>query len=156
MQAAARVRVGAKIRIEIEPDLEERPAVVPPELARALREDRRLRPWFDRLAPGMRKWIGAWVMEPKGAEARRNRAERTAEWLLLVLEGEAETPPILRAAFLRYPGARVGWQAMSSARRRNHLLGIFHLQGTEARERRVDMAMEDAVIVAEKLARRDA
>lgn len=152
MQAAARVRVGAKVRVAIEPDLEEPTAAVPPELARALREDRRLRPWFDKLGVGMRKWICAQVTEPKSAAARRNRAERTAEWLLLVLEGELETPPILRAAFFRYPGAVAGWQAMTAARRRNHLLGIFHIQGTEARERRVDKAMEEAVSVAEKRA----
>jgi len=154
MQAAAKVRVGAKVRIEIEPDLEERTAVVPPELARALREDRQLRRWFDKLTVGMRKWLGAWVMEPKSAEARRNRAERTAEWLMQVMEGEMETPPILKAAFLRHPMAREGWEAMTQAQRRGHLLGIFHLQGVEARERRVEAAMEDAVRVSRKEPRR--
>ena len=33
MQAAAKAGVGQKVRIRLEPDLEERPAVVPPELA---------------------------------------------------------------------------------------------------------------------------
>lgn len=156
LQAAAMVRVGVRVRIEIEPDLEEQAEAVPPGLARALREDRRLRPWFDKLGLGMRKWIARWVMEPKSAEACRNRAERAAEWLLLVLEGETETPPIVNAAFMRHPGARTGWLAMSAARRRRHLLGIFHLQGVEARERRVDMAMEDAICVAERLSRKGA
>jgi hypothetical protein len=32
-------------------------------------------------------------------------------------------------------------------RRRNHLLGIFHVQGAEARERRAAQAVEDALKV---------
>jgi len=49
-----------------------------------------------------------------------------AERLLLTLEGEIELPPILHAAFLQQPLARRGWEAMTAAQRRNHLLGIFY------------------------------
>jgi uncharacterized protein YdeI (YjbR/CyaY-like superfamily) len=115
-----------------------------------MRGDRLLRRWFDKLGLGMRRWMGDWVTQPKSVEARRNRAERTAEWLMLVMEGEMETPPILKAAFLRHPPARAGWEAMTQAQRRRHLLGIFHLQGVEARERRVEAAIEDAIRVSRK------
>ena len=150
MQAAAGARVGAKVRIRLEPDLEERPAEVPPELARALKGDRRLRKWFDGLGEAMRRDVGKWVMEPKSAASRENRAEQIAEWLLLALEGERETPPILVAAFRREPLAEKGWKAMTAAQRRRHLLGIFHYRGVEARERRAAQAVEDAVRVAKR------
>ena len=47
MQAGARARAGEKVRIWLEPDLEERAVVMPPELARELNADRRLCRWFD-------------------------------------------------------------------------------------------------------------
>ncbi len=151
MQAAAKARVGEKVRIRLEPDLEERAAVVPPELARALKGEKRLRRWFDGLNYYMRRVIGALVSEAKAGESREQRAEKIAEWLLLAMEGEMDPkdpPPILKAAFQRQPLARAGWEAMTPLRRRNHLLGIFHVQGAEARERRAAKAVEDAVRVA--------
>jgi uncharacterized protein YdeI (YjbR/CyaY-like superfamily) len=150
MQAAARVRVGSKVRIRLEPDLEERLAVVPAELERALKQDRRLRKWFDALGAAMRRDIGKWVMEPKSVSSREKRAEQIAEWLLLALEGERETPPILLAAFQREPLAERGWKAMTAAQRRRHLLGIFHYRGVEARERRAAQAVEDALAQARR------
>jgi hypothetical protein len=42
MQAGAKAAVDSKVRIRLEPDLEERAVVIPPELARALKGDRRL------------------------------------------------------------------------------------------------------------------
>jgi uncharacterized protein YdeI (YjbR/CyaY-like superfamily) len=144
MQAAAKVSVGLKVKIRLEPDLEERPAVVPVELEKALKGDRRLRKWFDRLATSLRRDVGKWVLEPKSAESREKRAEQMAEWLLLAMEGETDTPPILKAAFQRQPLARVGWEAMTPVQRRNHLLGIFHYRGAEARERRAAQAVEEA------------
>jgi uncharacterized protein YdeI (YjbR/CyaY-like superfamily) len=156
MQEAAKAGVGAKVRIKLEPDLEERLAVVPPELARAMKGDRRLRRWFDGLNDYTRRAICALVSEAKTADARERKAEQMAEWMLLTLEGEidpTDPPPILRAAFQREPLARVGWEAMSPARRRSHLWGIFHLQTAEARERRAAQAVEDAVGVARRAVR---
>jgi hypothetical protein len=69
---------------------------------------------------------------------------------MLAMEGEHEPPPILRAAFLRQPQAREGWNAMTPTQRRNHLLGIFYVQTVEGRERRAAMAIEDALRVATK------
>jgi len=150
MQAAAKAGVGSKVRIQLEPDLEERAAAMPAELAQALKEDRRLRKWFDGLTNYTRRAICAQVSEAKSGDARERKAARMAEWLLLTLEGELDPPPILKAAFMRQPLARAGWEAMSPVRRRNHLLGIFHLQTTEARERRAARAVEDALSVARK------
>lgn len=150
MQAASQANVGSQVRIRLEPDLEERAAVIPPELAQALKGDRRLRKWFDGMSYSMRKEAGAWVNEPKGAATRQQRAERMAERLLLALEGETVLPPILHAAFLRQPQARKGWEAMTPAQRRSHLLGIFYYQSVEARERRADKAVEEALRVARK------
>ena len=152
MQAAVRVKVGSRVRIRLEPDMEERPAVVPAELAEALKGDRRLRKWFDGLSYSYRKAIGDWVNEPKSAASREQRAERMAERLLLTLEGEAEVPPILHAAFLRQPQARMGWEAMTATQRRNHLLGIFYYQDVEARELRAAKAIEEALRVVRRKA----
>ena len=156
MQAAAKAGIGQKVRITLEPDLEERPAEVPAELARALRGDRQLRKWFDGLNEYMRRMIGGLVSEARAGESREQRAEKIAEWLLLAMEGEIDPkdpPPILKAAFQRQPLARAGWEAMTPLRRRNHLLGIFHYQGAQAREKRAAQALEDALKVAGKLKR---
>jgi uncharacterized protein YdeI (YjbR/CyaY-like superfamily) len=150
MQAGA--KAGERVRIRLEPDLEERAVVTPPELERALKGDRRLPKWFAKLSDSMRREIGKWVDEPKGAETRRKRAEGMAERLLLTLEGEIEPPPILQAAFQRQPLARKGWEAMTPVQRRNHLLSIFYYQTAEARERRAANAVEEALRVAKRSA----
>ena len=100
MQAGAKATVGSRVRIWLEPDLEEREAILPPELVGALKGDRRLPKWFEGLSYSCRKEIGDWVGEPQKAELRLKRAEGMAERLLLTLEGETEPPPILQAAFL--------------------------------------------------------
>ena len=148
MQAGARVAVGQKVRIRLEPDLEERPAQVPAELAAALKQDRKLRKWFDGLSYYTRKTMGAIVSEARSDEARLQRAEKIAEWLMLAMEGERDLPPILKAAFLRQPLARAGWEAMTPTQRRNHLLGIFHYQSAKSRETRAAQAVDDAFRVA--------
>jgi uncharacterized protein YdeI (YjbR/CyaY-like superfamily) len=153
MQAGAKAAVGEKVRIRLEPDLEERAVVTPPELARALKGDRRLPKWFAGLSDSMRREIGAWVDEPKSAETRRKRADGMAERLLLTLEGEIEAPPILQAAFQRQPLARKGWEAMTPVQRRGHLLSIFYYQTADARERRAAKVVEEALRVAKRTPR---
>jgi uncharacterized protein YdeI (YjbR/CyaY-like superfamily) len=150
MQAGAGAGPGAMVQIRLEPDLEERPAVMPPELAKALKEDRRLRKWFDGLSEYTRRTFGALVDEAKSPESRQKTAERIAERLLLAMEGELETPPILRVAFARQPLAEAGWKAMTAAQRRGHLLGIFYYQSTEGRENRAAKAVDEALRVARK------
>lgn len=150
MQKAARAAVGAQVRITLEPDLEEREAVIPPELAKALKGERQLRKWFDGLSPYFRKTLGAMVSEAKTAESREKRAEQMAEQLMLAMEGETEVPPILHVAFLRQPQARIGWNAMTPTQRRGHLLGIFYYKSVESREKRAAKAVEEALRVARK------
>ena len=99
----------------------------------------------------MRRYIGEWIGEPKSAETRLKRAEKMAERLYLAMEGEAEPPPVLRAAFERQPLARQGWFALTAAQRRGHLLGIFYYENPEARARRAAQAVEDALRAARKL-----
>lgn len=151
MQSGAGARVGDKVRIRLEPDLEERPTVVPSELERALKADRKLHKWFDAMSPSMRREIGKWVSEPKSAETRQKRAERMAERLMQAMEGEQEPPPVLRAAFQREPRALVGWNRLTATQRRNHLLGIFYYESVEARERRAAKAVDDALRAAAKV-----
>jgi uncharacterized protein YdeI (YjbR/CyaY-like superfamily) len=150
MQSGARAKPGDTAEFRLQPDLEEREAPMPAELAKELKADRGLRRYFDALSPSMRRDIGRWVSEPKSAEIRQKRADQMAERLLLAMEGEQEPPPILRAAFQRQPAARLGWDAMTRIKKRNHLLGIFYYQTTEGRERRVRTAIEDALKVAKR------
>jgi uncharacterized protein YdeI (YjbR/CyaY-like superfamily) len=151
MQAGAGAKAGDKVQISLEPDLEERKATVPEELAKALKADRGLRRYFDAMNLSMRRYIGDYVGQPKSAASRTRRAEEVAEWFLLALEGEQEIPPILRVAFQRQPAARAGWETMSTVRRRNHLLSIFHCKTAGAREKRTLIAVEDALKVAKRL-----
>ena len=150
MQAGAKARVGSKVRIRLEPDLEERPTLVPTELARILKGDRTLRNWFDELSPSMRREIGKWVIEPKGAEVRQKRAEKIAERMLLAMEGEQQPPPVLRRIFQREPKAEAGWNLLTQTQRRNQLLGIFYYETVEARERRAQKAAELALQAFDK------
>ena len=152
MQAGAKAYRGDKVRITLEPDLQERKAAMPAELARALKADRQLRKWFDGLSEYTRRTFGALVDEIKSPEARQRRAGRIAERLLLTMEGELETPPILKAAFARQPMAEAGWKAMTETQRRGHLLGVFYYESVEARERRAAKAVEEALKVAKKRA----
>jgi uncharacterized protein YdeI (YjbR/CyaY-like superfamily) len=150
MQKAAHAEAGSRVRIVLEPDFEEREAVMPPELAKALKGDRQLRKWFDGLTEYIRRTFCAMVSEIKSAEARTRMAERIAERLLLSMEGERETPPILKAAFARQPLAEAGWKAMTPARRRALLLAIFYYESPEARERRAAKVVEEALKRAKK------
>jgi uncharacterized protein YdeI (YjbR/CyaY-like superfamily) len=150
MQKGARAHPGDKVQISLEPDFEERKALMPSELDRALKADRSLRKWFDSLSEYTRRMFCSFVSEAKSPEARRRQAGRIAEQLLLTMEGELETPPILKVAFARQPLAEAGWKAMTPTQRRGHLLGIFYYESVEARERRAAKAVEDALKAAKK------
>jgi uncharacterized protein YdeI (YjbR/CyaY-like superfamily) len=145
MQAGAGVRQGQRAAIVLEPDLEERETLLPDELARALRGVAGLQKWFRQMPPSYRREIGKFVSEPKTPASRQKRAEETAERLALAMEGEKEPPRILRAAFQRQPLAEAGWNALTPAQRRGHLLGIFYYRTAEAREKRTQAAIADAL-----------
>ncbi len=155
MQKEAGVRQGHIAQVMLEPDLEERPQSTPRELEKLLRQDRALNRFYEQLSDSMRKAIIDQVEQPKSAEARAGRAELWAERMLLGMEGEKVTPPILEAAFLRQPRARDGWRAMTPVQRRGHLMGIFYYQSPESRQKRAQKAIEEALRVADKARRVD-
>lgn len=148
MQKGAAVKVGATADIVLEPDLEERTAAVPPELAKLLKQDRPLQKWFAQLNQSARKDIADHLTEPKSAEVRTRRAEQLVERMMLAMEGERETPPILQLAFRKQPLARAGWEAMTPVQRRSHLLGIFGYRSPESRQKRTDKAIDEALKIA--------
>jgi uncharacterized protein YdeI (YjbR/CyaY-like superfamily) len=150
MQAGAGTGAGAAAQFRLEPDVEERVITVPPELAKALSEDRSLGRWFDRLNYSTRRWIVDWITQVKSAEARVRRANQVAERLLSTMEAERELPPILRDAFARNGRAYEGWKRMSPSHRRRHLLAIFYYRDPGSRARRVAKTMEEAQEFAEK------
>ncbi len=150
MQRAAGVKLGGMIDLAVEPDLDEREAWVPAELEALLKEEKALAKWYAKLSQSMRREIAKYIDAVKGAEGRQRRAEQMAERLMLTMEGEQETPPILRAAFQRQPMAKKGWEGMTQVQRRGHLMGIFYYKEGEAREKRAAKAVEEALRVAKK------
>jgi uncharacterized protein YdeI (YjbR/CyaY-like superfamily) len=150
MQRGAGVRPGGMADIVLEPDMEERAVTTPVELEKLMRQSRPLRIWHDRLSESYRKAIADWVAQAKSVESRTKRAEQTVERMMLAMEGERQTPPILEAGFQRQPKARRGWHAMTAVQRRGHLLGIFYYQSPESRQKRAQKAIDEALRVAEK------
>lgn len=151
MQAGAGVRVGMEADIVLEPDLAVRPAELPIVLKAAFDGDRHLLRYTEALSESMRREIGKWIAGVKGPDAQARRAAQMAERLLLAMEAEHETPPVLEVLFKQTPRARGGWNAMTPAQRRSHLLGIFYYQTPEARTRRAEKAIDQALRVADKL-----
>lgn len=154
MQKAAGARQGDRVRMVLEPDLGERKAAMPKELDRALKADRQLRKWFDGLTEYVRRTFCAMVSEIENPESRERMAARITERLLLAMEGEQETPPILKAAFARQPLAAAGWKAMTATQRRGALLAIFYYESAEARERRAAKVVEEALKRGRKITSR--
>jgi uncharacterized protein YdeI (YjbR/CyaY-like superfamily) len=159
MQKGSRAAEGSVARFQIELDSEERSTAMPKELRRILSEDLgreglALLRWYDGLNHSTRNDIAKWIAEPKSAAARVRRAEQLAERLLSVMDAERELPPILQVAFARHPKARVGWDSMSPSRRRGHLFGIFYYRTPDARGRRIDKTVDDAIALAEKMSDR--
>ena len=107
------------------------------------------------MSPSMRKGIAQFVDQAKGAETRKQRSEKMVESLMLAMEGEREPPPILRAAFLKEPLAKKGWEAMTQTQRRGHLLGIFYYKEGESREKRAAKAVAEALRVAKRKPKAD-
>jgi uncharacterized protein YdeI (YjbR/CyaY-like superfamily) len=147
MQKAAGVRVGGMIDLAVEPDLEEREAWVPAELEKLLKEEKALAKWYAKLSEATRREIAKYIEAVKGAATQQRRAEQMAERLMLTMESEKVLPPVLEVAFNRTPAARRGWEAMTAAQRRGHLLGVFYYQSPEARQKRVEKLVEDALRV---------
>jgi len=90
------------------------------------------------------------VSEPKSPASRLRRAEQMGERLLATMDAERDLPPILKVALSRNPDAREGWERMSMAQRRSHLLGIFGYRTPESQARRIDKMLEVASAIAER------
>ena len=148
MQKAAGAKVGGMVDFTIAPDLEERTPSTQSELAKLLKSEKALAKYFAGLSDPIRYEISRWIDGVKSPEARQRRAEQIAERLLLTMEGEKVLPPILDVAFREAPAARRGWQAMTLTQRRGHLMGVFYYQSPEARLKRVQKVVEEAVRVA--------
>jgi uncharacterized protein YdeI (YjbR/CyaY-like superfamily) len=154
MQAGGRASEGTTAEFLLEPDTEDRVVIVPDELRHILAEDKTFRRWFDALSYSIRKWISDWVVQPKSGSARIRRAEQVAEQLFSAMEAERELPPALKLALTRDPRALEGWNLMSPRHRRGLLIAIFYYRSPEARARRVDKIVEEAIAVAEKKSNR--
>ena len=150
MQAGGHASEGSTAEFLLEPDTEERIVVVPAELKRILAEGKTFRRWFDALSYSIRKWICDWVTQPKSAASRVRRAEQVAEQLFSAMEAERELPPALKLAFTRDPRALEGWNLMSPSHRRGQLIAIFYYRSPEARARRIDKVVAEAIALAEK------
>jgi hypothetical protein len=144
MQQGGDVRLGETAEFRLEPDLEERPAELPDELAVLLDEVEGLRGWYDELTEYTRREIGKWIAGVKSDASRMKRAEQMAERLLATMEAEVELPPIIVAAFRRRPKARLGWEKMTPLQRRNELMAVFYYQTPEAREKRLGKLCDGA------------
>lgn len=150
MQAGGKAVPGSKAKFRLEPDTAPREMKVSAEWQRMLRQSKQLQKFYESLNFSMRRYIAAWVEEPKGVETRRRRAEQTAERMMETIEAERELPPLIQIALQRNPKARAGWELMSPIHKRSHLMGIFYYRNPESRARRLAKAVEEMVAYAEK------
>ena len=144
MQEQAGARPGTIADMVVEPDLEDRSAKPPAELAKLFKEDREVKRWFDKLNYSTRRYICDAVDERKSPESRERCAEHWVECLMLAMEGEIAVPPVLQMAFRRYPGSSEGWPTMTPIQRRTHLIMIFQAQSPEARMKRAERTAAEA------------
>ena len=144
MQHATGVHPGDEAEFSLTADLAPREAELPDELAILLDDEPGLRDWYNTLSEYMRREIGRWIAAVKSSEARLRRAQQMAERLLSTMEGERELPPMLAAAFRARPRARIGWQKMTPAHRRAHLMAVFHYRTPESQQKRVEKLCDEA------------
>jgi uncharacterized protein YdeI (YjbR/CyaY-like superfamily) len=138
MQKGGGAQPGMKAKFRLEPDLEKREIVIPPELDRLLRTSKRLQKFYQSISGSMRNFITNSVASRKQPASRVRRAEQVAELLMEAMEAEIELPPIIRQAFARNPEVNAVWRGMTPNQRRMHLLGIFHYTSLDARLRRIE------------------
>ncbi len=150
MQSGANAFEGSTAEFFLEPDTEERVITIPTEFKRILAENRTFRRWFDALSYSIRKWISDWIVQPKSAASRVRRTAQVAEQLFSAMEAERELPPALQVAFARDPRALEGWNLMSPSHRRAQLIAIFYYRSPDARARRLEKVIAEAIARAEK------
>jgi uncharacterized protein YdeI (YjbR/CyaY-like superfamily) len=150
MQKAAGVKLGGMIDLAVEPDLDERQTETPAELEKIFKKEKALAKWYGKLSDSIKRDIARTFAEVKSAEVRERRAEEMAERMLLAMEGEKVLPPILEVAFRRHPRAKEGWEKMTAAQRRSHLLGVFGYKSPESREKRAGKVVEACLMALER------
>ena len=143
MQKGAEVRTGMKVRFRMEADNEKRVAPAVPEMEKVFRSSKALRKFYESLSPSTQVDIAEFIAAAKQPETRVRRAERMAERLMETLEAEHELPPMIRQVFAREPGAYEAWNQMTASHRRRHLLTIFYYQDPRARQRRIELTVEE-------------
>lgn len=150
MQKGSGALQGSTAEFVLEPDTAERPIIVPPELQRHLAEDRAFRRWFDSLSYSIRKWLTDLIHASKNPATRARRADQVAEQVFSAMEAERELPPAVKLAFSRDPRALEGWQLITPIHRRNLLLAIFYYRSPDARARRTEKVVAEAIALFEK------
>lgn len=150
MLAGSGASEGSTAAFSLEPDIEKRVVVFRPELKRILAEDRTFASWVGDLPYSFHKWFADLISQPKSAAARARRAEQAAEQLFAAMEAERELPPAVRLAFSRDPRALEGWRLMTPTRRRSLLIAIFYYRSPDARARRLEKVVAEAIAFAEK------
>ncbi|MGI4758278.1 MAG: YdeI/OmpD-associated family protein [Janthinobacterium lividum] len=145
-QHAAQVALGSLVTIDIEPDLQPRPADLPEELDALLDEAEGLRDWYSALGEYTRREIGKWVQVAKSGQARLRRAQQMAERLLSTMEAEIELPPAIMKALASSACAVAGWENMTETQRRSELLAVFSYLGPDARAKRIAKLCDTAAM----------
>jgi uncharacterized protein YdeI (YjbR/CyaY-like superfamily) len=145
MQKQGSAVPGSMAALVVEPDLEDRSAKPPVELARLFKEDRAVKRWFEQLNYSTRRYICDAVDKRKSSESRTRCAEQWVECLMLSMDAETVIPPVLQIAFRRHLGADVAWQQLTPIQRRTQLMGIFSVQSPESRLRRAERAATEAL-----------
>jgi uncharacterized protein YdeI (YjbR/CyaY-like superfamily) len=150
MQQGGGVRAGHKAKFRLEPDTEKREVREPAEWARLLKQEKSVAKFVAGMSYSMRRYMSDWVGEAKSAASRLKRAEQLAERILETIEAERELPPLLQRAFVANPKAWQGWTSMTPNQRRMSLLAVFYYRTPEARQRRLDKVIAEALKRAEK------
>lgn len=90
VRAAIGKNVGAKVRVEIMQDTEERIVEIPHDLHSALEKSARAKQFFDTLSYTNRKEYAVWITSAKKEGTRQKRLEATIEKLLKGLKNPAD------------------------------------------------------------------
>ena len=150
LQKDARIASGMTAKFRLEPDLEKREVRMPAEWALILKQSRAIARIYSELSPSARAEIARVVALQKTSAARARQAERWAELLLETIAAERELPPMVRRAFDANPLAWRGWQGMTPKQRRRELMSVCYYRTPEARQRRLDKVIAEALKRAEK------
>lgn len=128
-----------------------RPVPPCPELARELRQSKRLQKFFASLDDYQRIWIIEGILAAKKADTRKRRARRAAEFLMEVMEAELDLPPAVQIALKQHPNARREWESRTSHHRRATLLRLLEPRGLEARAKAIARLIEELELGAARL-----